>query len=381
MSEPLHICIQHDGIAIYGQGTDVDLRLAAAEEVNLGTKLAEYFLTRGGRREVLLFVSEDLLFYKTITLPLNTRDLEEAVSFQVDMLVPFEEDDLIYGFETERHKDHYRVTLACVSRELVEPVLRELAAADVRIAGLHPEFQRYVSRAAPKGRWALFLEGRLHRLLLFEGRRLVERLLLPVRSAEEQLAELAGTEEIYSLAPAEGSPFRDAATLVTHQGSIKEFNLLPAAYRRPEYSKFLIAALVVLNFLAVVGFVGGRLYQVSDYEARLTAAIDEVAPLAKEAIRLREREKALQAAIDEFKTLTPNPDLIGFFDKLTKGLPKSAYLDQMRLDGKNRSVIIQGYTDDIGELAGKLADLGDAKLKSTSRRRNKIYFNIEISLP
>jgi len=303
------------------------------------------------------------------------------VSFQVGMLAPFEEDDLLYAFEVERRKKQYLIHLACISRELVEPVLREIAAAGVRIAGLHPEYLRYLSRSAPKDRWALFLEGRLHRLLLFEGRRLVERLLLPVRSAEERLPELAGTEAIYTPAPAPDGSMRDAGDLVIRRGTIKEFNLLPPEFRRPDYSKFLIAALVLLNVLALFGFVGGRLAQVNDYETRLAAAIAEVAPLAKEAMRLRAREKELQAAITEFKSLRPNPDFIGFIARLTKGLPKSAYLDQMRFDGKNHAVIIQGYTDDIGELAGKLEALGDAKLKSTSRRRNKIYFNIEISLP
>ncbi len=382
MSEPLHIRIQHDGIVIYGRGPEEpDALVPAAEEAELRKKLAEHFLTRGGRREVLLFVSEDLVFYKTITLPGNTRDLDEAVGFQVGMLAPFEEDDLLYCFETERQKKQYLIHLACVSRELVEPVLRELAAADIRIAGLHPEYLRYLSRAAPKERWGLFLEGRLRRLLVFEDRRLAERLLLPAPATEMDLAELAGTELLYAPAPQENKGLRDARPLIGRRSAIKEFNLLPPAFRRPEYSKFLIAALLVLNLLALAGFVGGRLAQVRDYEARIAAAIDEVAPLAKEATRLREREKSLQAAIDEFKALSPNPDLIGFFEQLTKGLPENAYLDQLRFDGRNRAVIIQGYTDDIGSLAARLGDLGDAKLKSTSRRRNKIYFNIEISMP
>ncbi len=382
MSEPLHIRIQHDGLLIYGRGPeDADTLVPAAEEAELRKKLAEHFLARGGRREVLLFVSEDLVFYKTIVLPGNTRDLDEAVGFQVGMLAPFAEDDLLYCFEAERQKKQYQVHLACVSRELVEPVLREFAAADIRIAGLHPEYLRYLSRNAPRERWGLFLAGRLHRVLVFEGRRLKERLLLPAPAAGMRLAELAGTELLYAPAPQEGDGLRDARPLVVRRGAIKEYNLLPPAFRRPDYSKFLIAALLVLNLLALLGFVGGRLVQARDYEARIAAAIDEVAPLAREAVRLRQQEKALQAAVGEFKSLSPNPDLIGFFERLTKGLPENAYLDQLRFDGRSRAVIIQGYTDDIGALAAKLGDLGDARLKSTSRRRNKIYFNIEISMP
>ena len=68
-------------------------------------------------------------------------------------------------------------------------------------------------------------------------------------------------------------------------------------------------------------------------------------------------------------------------EKMTTELPDSAYLDQMRMDSRQKSISIQGYTSDISALTAKLQDMGEAKLKSTSRRKNQTYFNVEISLP
>ncbi len=383
MSEPLQLIISNDGVTICGHGEEDGVKLAAAEEVTLGKRLAEYFVTRGiSGREVILFISEDLLFYKTITLPLNTQDLDEAISYQIDMLVPFGEDDLLYSFVASRQKEYYRVTLACASRQLIEPCLQEIAAADIRIAGLHPEFQRYLSKNTPKGKWALLLEGRLTRALVFDSQNLVERMLFPMPVPPDELAGLCGTELLYHVSPPEGTTcFIDAAGLLTGRGSIKDFNMLPASYRRPEFSKFFIIVLLFLNLFALIGFIGGREYQMRDYAARIEAEISKVAPLARESMRLRQEERQLSSAINEFLSMQRNPDLIGFFEKLTRELPATAYLDQMRMDSKTRAIHIQGYTDDIGELTGKLQAMGEAKLKSTSRRKNKIYFNVEVSLP
>jgi hypothetical protein len=51
------------------------------------------------------------------------------------------------------------------------------------------------------------------------------------------------------------------------------------------------------------------------------------------------------------------------------------------MDNRNNSIHIQGYTNDINELTANLQNVGNAQLKSTSSRRNKTYFHVEITLP
>ena len=382
MNEPLQLIIESDGIVICQQQAEQQIKLALKDEVSLGEQLAEFSVTRGVQGNALqIFVSEDLLFYKTIQLPLNTQDLKEAIGYQLGMLVPFEEDDLLYNFSTERGKDGYSITLAATSKKRVEPYLDDLAEADFNITGLYPSFLRYVTKNAPKGKWALVMPGRSLRVLLFQGQRLDERLILPLRQEFDELAAICDTGEIYHPQPPPDSRYLDARQLLTGKPLLKEYNLLPAAYRRPEYSKLLVVLLLALNILTLVAFIGGKEYQLRNYAARVDSEIQKVAPLVREVRELRDKEERLSGYCDEFAALGQNPDLITFLGNLTHNLPDSAYLDQLRLDGKDNAVTIQGYTDDINALTAKLQDMGEAKLKSTSRRRNQTYFNVEINLP
>lgn len=382
MNEPLQLNIERDGIVICHQLADRETKLALNDEVSLGEQLAEYSITRGMQGNTLLiFVSEDLLFYKTILLPLNTQDLKEAISYQLGMLVPFEEEDLLYSFSSVRGENGYAVTLAATSKQRIEPYLEELVEADFQIAGLYPAFQRYVTRNGPKGKWALVMPGRSALVLLFNGQHIVERMIITAEQEFEALAVRCDTEEIYHLQPPADSRYLHARKLLTGRPSLKEFNLLPATYRRPEYSKFLIILLLALNLLALVAFIGGKEHQLGSYAARVDGEIEKMAPLVREVRELHSKEAQLNRYLDEFAELGQNPDLIPFMENLTRDLPESAYLDQMRMDSKNKAVTVQGYTDDINALTAKLQEMGDAKLKSTSRRKNQTYFNVEISLP
>ena len=161
--------------------------------------------------------------------------------------------------------------------------------------------------------------------------------------------------------------FHTASELLAAKPLLKEYNLLPSSYRSPEFSKFFVAVLLVLNILALLAFVGGKEFQLRDYAARINTEIDAVAPLAREVKELRARQTELTEYIDEVTAVGHNPDLISFFEKMTTELPDSAYLDQMRMDSRQK--------------AAKLQEMGEAKLKSTSRRKNQTYFNVEISLP
>ena len=99
---------------------------------------------------------------------------------------------------------------------------------------------------------------------------------------------------------------------------------------------------------------------------------------AQQAAReISETERFLSQASE----LGGNPEIIQFMENLTRGLPENSYLDQLRFDAKTRTATINGYTADISELTEKMQDVGEARLKSTSRRKNMIYFQMEISLP
>jgi len=385
MSEPLQLLILRDGVTVIGdgrQGGGGETEPTSMAEKSLGKQLAEYTAARGKENiDVQLFVSEDLLFYKTLSLPPDTRDLKEAIGYQLGMLVPFAEEDLLYGFVSRREKSEIKISLVASSKKFIEPYLEELAKDDMHIVGLYPAYLRYVTKAVPKDNWALVLQGRATRILLFAGNSLAERLLPASPLNGEELRKLCDTEKIYCQDPPSEGGFRNAGELLTAKPLLREFNLLPASYRRPEFSRFFLMALVALNICALLAMVGGKEYQLRNYSARIDKELATVAPLVREVRDLRAREKKLSGYIDEVRAVGQNSDLIAFMEKLTTELPDSAYLDQLRMDGKQKSVTIQGYTTDIGALTAKLQEMGEAKLKSTSRRRNQTYFNVEINLP
>ena len=227
----------------------------------------------------------------------------------------------------------------------------------------------------------MLLQGHSKRILVLEGYSVEERLLLIAQPPYEELRKLCDTDKIYSQIPEAEGDFNNVNDLLTAEPLLKEYNLLPASYRSPEFSKFFVMVLLVLNILALLAFVGGKEYQLRDYGARINAEIDAVAPLTREVKELHAKQKELTEYIEEVTAVGQNPDLISFMEKMTTELPDSAYLDQMRMDSRQKSISIQGYTSDISALTAKLQDMGEAKLKSTSRRKNQTYFNVEISLP
>ena len=384
MSDPLQLLIQSDGIVICDrlQLDGEEMKLALKGDIPLGEQLAEYSISRGkSGASVQLFVSEDLLFYKTFYLPQSTPDLKETIGYQLGMLAPFEEEDLLYSYTSVRNKNDYKITLAATSKKRIEPYLEELVEADFHISGLYPAFLRFVTKAVPKDKWALVMQGRLSRVFIFEGSAIEERMLLVMQPPYEELRNLCDTEKIYTLNPVAEGGFHTASELLAAKPLLKEYNLLPSSYRSPEFSKFFVAVLLVLNILALLAFVGGKEFQLRDYAARINTEIDAVAPLAREVKELRARQTELTEYIDEVTAVGHNPDLISFFEKMTTELPDSAYLDQMRMDSRQKAINIQGYTSDISALTAKLQEMGEAKLKSTSRRKNQTYFNVEISLP
>ena len=218
--------------------------------------------------------------------------------------------------------------------------------------------------------------------LFAEGGQLKNRLLSS--GAEPSFDELSGrcqTTQIYHLKPQPDSGFKPAAELLVESPLLQEYNLLPPTYRRPDYLKLAIVALVALNLLALVAGIGFRFQRLAAMATRTESEIAELAPLVKEVNRTRAQVDQAGEFLAALTTLGANPDLPGFFQKLTAGLPRDSYLDQFRYDSQQRTVTINGYSDDLAAMTKSLEGLGEVRLKSTSRRKNRNYFQVEIGLP
>lgn len=374
----LEIIIHADGAMILtrGAGEFVD----SDDMALFSKKLAEFSDKAGGAFSVVnLFVSEDLVFFKSFELPLKTPNLKEAVKYQLGLMVPFFEDTYLHNFSTIREKGKHRVSLYAVQHQTIDKYLEEIAEAGYTITGLFPESQRYVNRGNAKDRWALLMPGRFTKVLLFSGTHLEDRNICNTEPEFSQLSEHCGCDIFYHQSPPVEGQYHDASELLEKNPLLKEFNMLPASYRRPDYYKWIITALVALNIIGLLSLTGVKIYRLGSIADRVDTELSKIMPKIKEMKSLQDQEKELTAAIERINSIGSNPDLIGLLEKLTKGMPKSSYLDQIRLDKKSKAIHLQGYTDDISKLTDGLKAVGDIKLKSTSRRKNQTYFQVEIT--
>ena len=379
----LQLIIQRDGISLCQPGpAGATEFVKAPASPQLGERLTDFCVKNGiAANTATLFVAEELLFFKNIDLPLKTPDLKEAVGYQLGLLTPFTEETMLHSFTSVRGKNAYHVSLYAVQRQLIEPYVQQLVEAGYKIAGLYPESQRYVNKSSPKTKWALVMPGRFTRAMVFAGSRLEDQLLCKSPPAFAELAAICGTDAIYHTAAAAENGFLDAQQLARQKPLLKEHDMLPAVFQRRDFSRFLLIALLVVNLIALAGLAGVKEYRLVTLNRQIDQEIRQIMPQVDEVRNLRAREKQLDEDIQRLEGIGRNPDLITFIMKLTQELPKSSYLDQIRLDEKTGAMELQGYTEDIGELTAKLQAMGGAQLKSTSRRRNKTYFIVEISLP
>lgn len=330
---------------------------------------------------VVIFVSEELLFFKSFTLPLSTVNIKEAVQFQLEQLVPFEEGSYYYSYLSRRGNDSFHISLYALQHQLINSYMSQVADFGYTISGLYPEGQRYISKAIKKEKWALMTPGRYPKVLNFFGSRLEDRVMCYEEVEFSQLSDMLGTKKIYHRNRPIGSNFLAGDDLLEPKPMFKDFNMLPASYRRPDYYRKILFALIALNAAALLGLISLKEVRLLSFRNQVDSRIEELMPLVKEMKKLQQDEELYKSQVDSLTGLGKNPDLIKFFADLSSKLPTSSYLDQMRLDKKQNAIQIQGYTEDIGDLTEKLKGLGDAKLKSTSRRRDKTYFQLEVSLP
>jgi hypothetical protein len=381
MKNNLQVLIEKDRITFRHPKASETVRLEPGRKIALGDHLKKFRRQAGlASRNLALFMAEELLFYKFLQLPLNTPNLKEAISYQLGMLTPFAEDDFLHNYEVRRRKDGYDVHLYATRREPLQTYLHDFARAGFRVAGFFPEHQRYLNRDNRRNRWALVLPGRFTKVLIFAGGLLERRLLSNITPDFEQLTEVCATKIIYHPHP-QADHFRDAGSLLKREPLLKEFNMLPTSYRRPDYMKMAMAALVIVNFAALLGLAGGKLHQLQLSEREVEARIITLAPRVEKFNQLRDREQQLLEEVSRMEEVGRNPDLITFLHRLTRALPNDSHLTQMRKDPTGNRISMQGYTGDVTGLTAGLQTLGDAKLKSTSRRQNQTYFDMEVSLP
>ncbi|MEW6219839.1 MAG: hypothetical protein AB1634_09945 [Thermodesulfobacteriota bacterium] len=382
MKEALAVIIQTGRLVFCHPERPEERERIAFGESHAGEELRRFCAREGISTDtVVLFVAESLLFFKTFELPAKTADLQEAIGYQLGILTPFDPEDLVFGHSAVKDKEVFQIALYAAARSTVAPVLEQLTAAGFTVAGLYPEYAQYLAGGKQPATSALVLEGPFPKAFLFKAGRLVNRLVLPMDLGYQELVSRLGTDLIAMPEAREGSGFGVAAALPVPRLGLREFNLLPADYRRPEYSRWLVAVLLALNLLGLAALAGIKEYRISSRTATVAQALADLRPQVEEVRQLKDQEEALKAFVSAFGQLGENPDIIAALAHLTESLPASSYLDQVRMEKTARTVNVTGFTRDMGELSKELKGLGDAKLKSTSRRRDKTYFDMDITLP
>lgn len=374
----IDLVIAKSGFTLYSPGGLTPLTTCSTVE-ELLTHLAESCACQQKRSaELTLYVAEELLFATEFSLPAKTPKLAEAIRYQLGMVVPFGDNTFRFRYTTSRAGDQQKILLYALRDATVLPALEALAAAGHTFTGLFPEHQRLVTRAAPKGPWALLLEGRTSHLFTFNKTRLTGRVLCRQVPQAEEMALLAGNETIYCATEPPRHGLLGPTPLLAAKPLHKHFDLLPENFRRPDHFRKVIAGLVIANLALLVLFGGFRLFQTIRLSRTVEREINAIMPQVKVANDLLGRADKLEGQIALFRDIGSNPDLVGFMAKLTTQLPPGCYLDQLRLEKRGGSYLLDGYASDISSLTAALQTLGEVKLKSTSRRQNQNYFQLEI---
>jgi hypothetical protein len=352
------------------------------EDLDLGREIAVFCEKHEiSSKAVHLFIAEDLVYGVSLDLPLRTPDLKEAVGLQLGLILPFSEEEALSAYSVQRRKEGYRVMAFAARAKVAAGLVDELIEDGYTVKGLYPENQRYVTARMRRRKWALVMPGRQNKILIFDGARLEDRLLLAgEKLSYDKLTELSGTGLILHSDPPRGSSFIDAQPLLSETPLLHEFNLLPDSYRRPDYLKMVVTALVVLNLLALGSMIWFRFDHLTTQIKQTDAKIAALTPLVAEVDKTKAQIKKVEGFVTTLKDIGKNPDLIGIMQTLTSDLPSDSYLDLFKFDSKGRLLTLNGYANDLTELTGKLKNLGEVRLKSTSRRKDRNYFQVEIAL-
>ncbi|MCK4838782.1 MAG: hypothetical protein KAS94_08250, partial [Desulfobulbaceae bacterium] len=296
MKTGLEIIIRSDGFVLTCDRGSIVEELRQ-DEVDVSAALASFCERHGRRaRTVNLFLSEELVYMTAIDLPANYPKIGEAVSFQLGVLAPFPEDNILYSYAAVRDGDNFRVTIAAARSERVVAVVEELLRAGFVVKGLYPESQRYVIAKWRKLRWALVVPGGLTKIFVFDGGQYVDRLLgCSVDLNYGELTEVCATENIFHVSPPNGSNFKSVQMLLAAPPLLKEHNMLPASYRRLDYLKIAIIALLILNLVGLAALGSFKFLGQTKQINRADKEISRLQPLVREAKKTKKRIRQTEA--------------------------------------------------------------------------------------
>ncbi|MBA3015952.1 MAG: hypothetical protein KKD63_13750 [Proteobacteria bacterium] len=395
MKEPLEIVIHKNGLAFCHPTDCRVVEFVAREDRGVVARIAEFIVKVNGHASTLhLFISEDLLFFKAFDLPLDTADIDEAIGYQLEMVTPFADETIWHSHVVQKGDDAYHITLYAAKSGYIDAYVQEILEGGYQISGLYPESQRYVNKLNRKSKWGLLLPGRYIKAFIFVGPVMQDRLYCNVAPSFGEVVEVCQTDMVFkldqdnlqqqsveALPPPPYFDYLDACQLLTQRPHLKTYNMLPASYQRPDYLKIIIGVLLVVNVLTVLVWGGVKAYKLKSFNYQVNREIEAIMPQVTEMKVLRQQEEEALKAIAQVEMIGTNIDVIAFMTKLTTVMPATSYVDQLRLDQVNNLASIQGYTEEVSGLTAKLQEIGTTQLKSTSRRQNKTYFNVEITLP
>lgn len=372
MKRGLELIIGRNEGEVCWAGTEKRARIAA--DADFGAALERFCRKEGIRGRMLtVYVAEEMVFHSDFELPVSTPDLRQAVELQLGMLTPFEAADACFAFTRKRNRDLVDIRVAACPRSLLEPRLASLRQAGFTIRGLYPQSQRYLSSRSPAGTWALVLDGRVQRIAIFRERRFAGLMLSDTSLDRERVKELAGVEEVIAVGGAA------AEELLAGTPLLRQFNMLPREYRSTDFEGIAVKVLATATGLALLVAVVGGFYRMQAVSRRLDSEIAVLAPVVKKAREESRRMRELAEFIDAYRRIGVNPDIFGVLASLTRVMPAHSHLEHLQYE---RGVyILRGFTGDVGELTAALErEFGRAKLKSTSRRSGKLYFQIELEV-
>lgn len=377
----LELVILADGFVVSSARRRVREELRG-DDLDIGREVAAFCERHAiSSRSVTLFIAEELVYGVALDLPLRTPDLKEAVSLQLGLLLPFPEEEALSAYTVQRTPEGYRVMAFAARTKVAASVVEELVEDGYTVTGLYPENQRYVTARMRRQKWALVMPGRQTKVLVFDGGKLENRLLTAgEKLSYEKLSELCGTGLILHTDPPRGSSFIAAQPLLEETPLLQEYNLLPDSYRRPDYLKLVVIVLVVLNLLALAGIGWSRFTRLEGQIRQADSEIAALMPKVAEVNKTKGQIKKVEEFLANLERVGKNPDLIGIIQKLTSDLPADSYLDQFRYDSRLRLLAMNGYTSDLAAMTATLRPLGEVRLKSTSRRKDRNYFQLEIAL-
>lgn len=395
MKEPLEIVIHKNGLSLCHPTDCGVVEFVAREDRGVIGRIMDFISKVKAHSSILhLFVSEELLFFKSFTLPLDTPDIDEALGYQLEMVTPFADETIWHSYAIQKGDDAYQITLYAAKSGYIDAYVQEIMEGGYQLSGLYPESQRYVNKLNRKSKWGLVLPGRYVKAFIFVGAIMEDRLYCNVEPSFGEAVEVCQTDMVFRLEQdniqqqsVEALPappyfdYLDACMLLTQRPHLKTYNMLPASYQRPDYLKLIIGVLMVVNVLTFMVWGGVKAYKLKSFNYQVNREIEAIMPKVTEMKGLRQKEEDALKAIAQVEMIGSNIDVISFMTKLTAAMPANSYVDQLRLDQVNNLVSMQGYTEEVSGLTTKLQEIGTTQLKSTSRRQNKTYFNVEINLP